>query len=96
MKKSGFISFGVALVISLILLTKLNADQDTRNQKALESAIQHALTLCYAQEGFFPASLSYLEDHYGIVVDSQFFITYEAFASNVRPVVRIYRWKGSS
>ena len=96
MKKSGWISFSVALVLSLILLNKLSIDQEARNQSALESAIQQALSLCYAQEGFYPASLDYLEEHYGIVVDEHIFITYEAFASNLRPVVKVYRWKGSS
>lgn len=96
MKKSGWITFGLALILSIVLLNKLNIDQEARNQSALESAIQNALSLCYAQEGFYPASLDYLKEHYGIVVDEDTFITYQAFASNLRPVVKVYRLKGAS
>ena len=43
---------------------------------------------CAAVEGAYPASLKYLEEHYGLIVNhSDYAVTYEAFASNVPPSV---------
>ena len=72
----------------------MEEDQVALNQQSLEKAIQNALTLCYAQEGFYPAQLDYLEKNYGIVVDDNFVVTYKAFASNLRPIIYIYRFGG--
>lgn len=80
------------LGLSVPIVTTLKAQQAAQNQVALDQAIQSALTLCYAQEGFYPAQLAYLEDHYGLQVDEKlFFVYYKTFGSNIRPDVKVYR-----
>ena len=45
---------------------------------------------CYAVEGSYPASLDYLEENYGLLVNhDRFIVTYEAFASNLMPQVNV-------
>ncbi len=94
MKKTTVLVFILALVLSFFLIMRMEDEQKALNQKSLETAIQNALTLCYAQEGFYPAQLDYLIENYGIVVDDSFVVTYKAFASNFRPTIHIYRIGG--
>lgn len=94
MKKISILSFILVLVFSVIALSKMRDEQKALNQVSLEKAIQNALTLCYAQEGFYPAKLDYLVENYGIVIDEDFVVTYKGFAANFRPVVHIYRIGG--
>ena len=45
---------------------------------------------CYAVEGAYPESLSYLEEHYALVINHRdFIVTYEVYASNQMPEVRV-------
>ena len=45
---------------------------------------------CYALEGAYPQSLSYLEKNYGVQVNhSRFIVSYEVYASNQLPVVAV-------
>ena len=69
----------------------LNARQAAQEQRALlEDAITRALVTCYAVEGRYPSSLSYLEENYGVQVNhSRFIVSYEAYASNQLPAVAV-------
>lgn len=58
----------------------------------VENAIQRALNLCYAQEGFYPAKLDYLIDHYGVQIDPKtYFVYYKTIGANIRPDVSVYQ-----
>ena len=59
-----------------------------QSARSMRSAILNTALQCYAIEGAFPASLDYLEDHYGLVInDKDYLITYECYADNVSPSV---------
>lgn len=91
MKKTGWISLILIVSLSAYSIRLMSAQQMNQNESSLHNAIQNALTLCYAQEGFYPASLDYLIENYGIVIDENFIVSYQAFASNFRPNFHIYR-----
>lgn len=64
--------------------------EQTREQGALSvrNAVMTSATQCAAVEGAYPSSLSYLEEHYGLVVNhDDYVVTYEVFATNVAPSV---------
>ncbi len=43
-------------------------------------------------EGAYPPSLEYLEENYGLQINErEFFVSYEIFASNVPPTVKVIR-----
>ena len=69
----------------------LNARQATQEQRALlEDAITRALVTCYAVEGRYPSTLSYLEEHYGVDIDTEHYaVFFSSFADNVLPTVRV-------
>lgn len=84
-----------ALIFACVLAVALwcawdSATVETEAQGAMSvrTAVLDAAMQCAAVEGAYPASLSYLEEHYGLIVNhSDYAVTYEAFASNVLPSV---------
>lgn len=57
----------------------------------LADAIVRSAVQCYAIEGFYPPSIEYLEDNYGLVVDhDKYVVSYSIFASNIMPDVEVY------
>ncbi|MBO4458138.1 MAG: hypothetical protein J5802_10495 [Butyrivibrio sp.] len=63
-----------------------------RQQSSLENVINRDIVQCYAIEGRYPPSLTYLEEHYGLVYDrSTFFVDYRPIASNMYPDVTVIK-----
>lgn len=61
-------------------------------EELLRKAINQAVVSCYAVEGRYPESLEYLEENYGVRIDrEQYIATYEIFADNIKPQVRVKR-----
>lgn len=57
---------------------------------AIRDAVQRSALQCYAVEGAYPPDLSYLEDNYGLQVNHEdFYVSYDAFASNLPPAIRV-------
>ena len=55
---------------------------------AIAEAVRRLALQCYAVEGVYPPDLAYLENNYGLSVNhADFYITYDAFASNLPPTV---------
>ena len=55
---------------------------------AIQEAIQKAALQCYAVEGVYPPDLAYLQDYYGLAVNTEdYIVVYDAFASNLPPTV---------
>lgn len=64
------------------------ADEETLNLTA--QAVRRAAVQCYALEGAYPASLSYLEERYGVQVDeSRIFVDYQYVAANLMPDITV-------
>lgn len=97
MKK--FIFVGITIILLMLSIPFANLIQQTNTQyqiEQVESAIQRSLNLCYAQEGFYPATMDYLIKNYGLIVDERlYYISFKSFASNIRPDVTVFR-KGLS
>lgn len=91
MKLLRWLIFGAVIVALVVLTQQIARDSANQRRQQVESAIQRALSLCYAQEGFYPAKLDYLIDHYGIIVDpTTYFVYYKTFGANIRPDVTVY------
>lgn len=83
----------IALVAGVLLLffaqhpEQLLEDSGT---EAIRAAVQRSALQCYAVEGVYPSSLEYLEENYGLQVNHEdYYVSYEAFASNMPPTVRV-------
>ena len=84
-----FTALGLILLILLVFLFKdSQQDVETEAGVAIEQGIRRLALQCYAVEGVYPPDLEYLEENYGLQVNRKdFYITYNAFASNIPPTV---------
>ena len=63
-----------------------------RQEQALRNAMERDVMHCYALEGFYPPSLEYIEDHYGLSYDtSVYIIDYQPIGNNIYPNYTIIR-----
>lgn len=59
-------------------------------RRQLEDTLRRAAVSCYATEGIYPPTLSYLEEHYGVQIDtSAYTVYYDAFAGNLMPDITV-------
>lgn len=80
------------LVLGLFLGGLGSLGRVTARQEAegLKSSILQSAVHCYALEGFYPDSLTYLEDHYGLQYDrDKYVVSYEVIGSNLMPDVSV-------
>ena len=78
----------------VLLLWKFSSSvTETTNHAQMENlkqAILRSAVHCYAVEGTYPSSLSYLEKHYGISWNpEEYAVDYEVFSSNLPPTVTV-------
>ena len=78
------------LVAFWIGLSSIDETTVSRQKDSLETALNRDIIHCYAVEGFYPPSLSYIEEHYGLTYNKDlFFVDYQPIGSNMRPDVTI-------
>lgn len=88
-----FISMFFVLGFLIFFIVGVNTVDDTTSSeqaKSLETAVRRSIAQCYAVEGTYPPSLEYLEEHYGLLYDTDsFYIDYTAIGSNIMPDITI-------
>lgn len=79
------------IVVIFLLCIGYTGRQTKEEQKLyLEEAIQRCMMQCYAIEGRYPESLTYIEENYGLIYDKEtFFIDYRVVGSNLKPEVEV-------
>ena len=78
--------FGVILALAVQGLSSVSAAAGEKGLESLETALRRSVVHCYAAEGFYPPSLEYLEDHYGLTYDKdRYWIDYQPVGSNLMP-----------
>ena len=95
-KRKIWILWALLLLLLLgalaLLFSDGGRDLDESSALAIREAVQRSALQCYAVEGAYPPDLRYLEENYGLQVNQQdFYVTYDAFASNLPPTVRVTR-----
>lgn len=85
-----YLMFPVLLLVFWLLLNSVSTSTVERQRDSLEKAINRDIIHCYALEGFYPPSLAYMQEHYGLTYDeSLFFVDYQPIGANMRPDVTI-------
>lgn len=80
------------LVLALFLagLDDLSGATGRQEAEGLKNAVLQSAVHCYALEGFYPDTLTYLEDHYGLRYDrDRYVVSYEVIGSNLMPDVSV-------
>ena len=96
MKKKTWISL-LAVVLVLVLfivflsaLGNLKQGYSEEGRQQLEDALRRAAVACYAAEGFYPPTLDYLVQNYGIQInEDRYTVFYEVFAENLMPEITV-------
>lgn len=84
--------FCMVLAFFLYAILTFGSASADRQEAALQNAIEKDIMNCYALEGFYPPSLAYLEEHYGLLYNKDmFFADYQPIGSNIMPSVTIIR-----
>ena len=80
-----------ALILALVLLLPVfRRDIRQGSAASIRETVLRAAAQCYAVEGAYPPSLSYLEEHYGISWNQEeYAVDYEIFSSNLPPTVTV-------
>ena len=91
----GFLALVLAAAVALLFLSALrNLDigRAEAGRRQLEEALRRSAVACYAAEGFYPPSVEYLQQHYGLQIDeSRYIVFYEVFAENLMPEITVLR-----
>ena len=90
--RKGIALLLMAAVTIIALATVSGLDNVTTNQakERLEEALVRGAVTCYANEGIYPPTLSYLTENYNVKIDKErYFVDYEVFASNVMPQITV-------
>jgi hypothetical protein len=76
----------VVLIIFILACRSASNTNSSQEKVILGNALERSITQCYALEGAYPSSLTYLEDNYGLTYDhDRFFIDYQYIGDNLRP-----------
>ena len=88
MRKSQIVIF-IFSIIFIVMLTssivKSAAYYKDNELETIEASIRKALVTCYVTEGYYPSSIDYLKDNYGLVISSKVNVFYQATGSNIFP-----------
>jgi len=79
-------------VMGMIVFGLQQTEESSRAEglRVLEDSIRRAVIICYAVEGRYPASVEYIEEHYGIHIDrTKYVVHYSVFASNLLPDITV-------
>lgn len=82
----------LAAAVLIIGQTARTSGQDMQEESAvaLRAAIERNALQCYVVEGAYPSTLNYLEENYGLQINTDdFYVIYDAFAPNLPPYVRV-------
>lgn len=94
-KKHTVVIIAIAAVILAAVLVwsfagNSGKDMGDESITAIREAVKRSALQCYVVEGVYPPSLEYLEDNYGLQVNTRdYYIVYDAFASNLPPDIRV-------
>lgn len=90
--KISYICYAIALIVFLIGVNNISSSTVIKQEESLNTALQRDTIHCYAIEGFYPPSLDYIKQHYGLVYNEDlFFVDYQPIGSNIMPSITIIR-----
>lgn len=65
-------------------------EEGDRGRQRLEDSVRRTAVSCYASHGFYPPSVAYMEENWGLQYDRErYVIRYEVFASNLMPQITV-------
>lgn len=86
--------FIVIIAVFVVGISMISSNNNKDEREVLEKALNKDVIHCYAVEGYYPPTLSYIEEHYGLTYDSsRYLIDYEPIGNNIMPNITIVELK---
>lgn len=93
MRKQYILIIAFSLIVFGSIIVGLNQSKtsyDENQLKVVESNIKKAAIACYSVEGYYPDSIEYLENKYGLYInDEKINVFYQALGSNLFPDIMV-------
>ena len=59
---------------------------------AIRNAVRESALQCYVVEGVYPPDIQYLQDNYGLRINTEaYIVAYEAYAENQMPYIKVVK-----
>ena len=82
--------FVIAAVCFATALDSLDQGREAESVRQLEQTLRRGCVACYAAEGVYPPDIAYLQDHYGVQIDTgRYTVHYSVFAENRMPDITV-------
>ncbi len=82
--------FLVVIIVFLFGISFISSTSSRDSKQVLTDALNRDIIHCYAIEGYYPPSLAYIEDHYGLTYDkSKYLVDYVPVGDNIMPSLTI-------
>ena len=79
-----------AAVFFAAALNSLDQGRAQETYRRLEETLRRGCVACYAAEGIYPPDIAYLQDHYGVQIDTgRYTVHYSVFAENRMPDITV-------
>ena len=80
----------LAALLCFLVFGRSGRDLGEESAAAIRDAVQRSALQCYAVEGVYPPSLEYLQDNYGLQINTKdYVVVYDCFSSNLPPTIRV-------
>lgn len=78
--------FAAVIILFVSGISVISNSSVVNDQEILTEAISRDIVHCYCVEGMYPPNVQYMEDHYGLIYDSdKYIIDYEYVGANIMP-----------
>ena len=93
-KGKGLLAIAVAVLILAVLAAVAfghsKRDVSEEGAAAIRETVRRCALQCYVVEGVYPPDLQYLQDNYGLQVNTEdYLVVYDCFSSNLPPSIRV-------
>ena len=87
---SALAIIAAALILIFVVFGNAANDEQEESIQAIKDTILEKSLQCYVIEGAFPDDISYLEDHYGLIINrNDFYVVYNPIAENLPPQISV-------
>lgn len=87
----------IAMVCFVVVFFHTSKSSKAEELRQLTEAVNRCVAHCYSIEGYYPESLDYIKDNYGLTYDEDtFFIDYRPVGDNVMPDITIIEKGGGN
>lgn len=80
------------IIIGAVVFTvsSLSESNEKLALETIRTSVTQSIITCYAAEGVYPNDVSYLEEHYGLLLNHDDYAVFlNSFASNIMPTVAV-------